>query len=55
MSYPVLVTMQLAFKTTEDPDQLAERIREAVHMIVGRQALEDLRWRSMPLEPGATG
>lgn len=46
-----LVSVELRFETTEDPGQLAERIREAVRMIVGRTALEDFRWRSLPLEP----
>jgi len=47
----VLVTIELAFKTSEDPQQLGERIRESVSMIVGREALEDCRLRVMPLAP----
>ena len=44
-----LVQVELRFITTDDPDQLAERIREAVRMIVGRDALEDFRVRTLPL------
>ncbi|HTG48368.1 MAG TPA: hypothetical protein VK646_12010 [Actinomycetota bacterium] len=46
-----LVRIELAFVSEEDPDQTAERIREAVSLIVGRDALEDFRIRSMPLDP----
>jgi acetylornithine deacetylase/succinyl-diaminopimelate desuccinylase-like protein len=55
MSTPILVTIELRFKTEQDPEQLAERVREAVRMIVGRVELEEFRWRAMPLgpEPGA--
>lgn len=48
---PVLVTIELRFKTAEEPNQLGERIRESVSMIVGREALEDYRLRVMPLAP----
>ncbi len=51
MAEPVLVTLELRFRTTEDPDQLAERIRESVRLIVGREALEDFRVRTLPLRP----
>ncbi|HEX7463292.1 MAG TPA: hypothetical protein VF382_00115 [Actinomycetota bacterium] len=46
---PVLVTIELRFRTTDDPKQLGERIRESVAMIVGRESLEDLRVRVLPL------
>ncbi len=46
---PVLVTVELRFKTSEDPAQLGERIRESVGMIVGRDALEEFRVRVLPL------
>ncbi len=52
MSRPVdlsLVRVELTFKTAESPDAFADRIREAVAMIVGREALEDFRVRSTPL------
>jgi hypothetical protein len=48
---PVLVTIELRFRTDEDPEQLAERVREAVAMIVGRDRLEDFRTRALPLSP----
>ena len=46
---PVLVTIELRFKTTEDPQLLGERIRESVSLIVGRDRLEDYRLRALPL------
>lgn len=48
---PVLVRVELTFRSTDDQDEEAtgDRIREAVSMIVGRQALEEFRVRSMPL------
>ena len=45
-----LITVELRFKTRDDAGQLADRIRESASMIVGREALEEFRWRSMPLE-----
>jgi hypothetical protein len=48
---PVLVSVELRFKSAEDPEQLAERIRESVRLIVGNDALEDFRVRSLPLTP----
>lgn len=49
----MLVKIELAFKTTEDQDANAfgDRIREAVGMIVGREALEEFRIRTLPLTP----
>jgi hypothetical protein len=44
-----LVTVELRFVTGEDPDQLADRVRESVATIVGREALEEFRVRTMPL------
>lgn len=46
-----LVTVQMRFKSAEDARQLADRIREAVTMIVGREELEDFRVHVMPLAP----
>lgn len=48
---PVLVRVELAFKSTEDQsiEALADRIREAVAMIVGRRELEEFRVRVLPL------
>ena len=45
-----LVTVEARFVTADDPDQLADRVREAVATIVGKAALEEFRVRTMPLE-----
>jgi hypothetical protein len=45
----VLVTVELRFKTSEDPQQLGDRIRESVAQIVGQPALEEFRVRVLPL------
>jgi hypothetical protein len=45
----VLVTIELRFRTTGDPRQLGDRIRESVAMIVGREELEEYRLRVLPL------
>ena len=46
-----LVTVELRFVSTEDAEQTGDRIREAVAMIVGREAVEEYRVRAMPLAP----
>jgi hypothetical protein len=48
---PVLLRVELAFRSTDDESTQAvgDRIREAVAMIVGREALEEFRIRSLPL------
>jgi hypothetical protein len=51
MSEKVLVTVELRFTTEDDPNQLGERVREAVSMVVGRERLEDFRVRVIPLAP----
>jgi hypothetical protein len=51
MAEPVLVTIELRFRSEDDTQQLADRIREAVAMIVGREHLEDFRARVLPLCP----
>jgi hypothetical protein len=48
---PVLVTIEVRFTADEDPRQLADRVRESVALIVGRERLEDFRVRVMPLTP----
>ena len=48
---PVLVTIELRFRTEEDPQQLGDRIRESIGTIVGREHLEDYRLRVLPLAP----
>ena len=55
MSDPILVTIELRFTTTDDPEQLSERVRESVRMIVGGDALEEFRWRVLPLFKRAQG
>jgi hypothetical protein len=51
MAEPVLVTVELRFRTEEDPRELGDRIRESVALIVGRDRLEDFRVRMVPLAP----
>ena len=51
MAEKVLVTIEVRFATDEDPHQLGDRVREAVSMVVGREALEDFRLRVLPLTP----
>jgi hypothetical protein len=51
MSNPVLVTIELRFRTEDDPAQLGDRVRESVAMVVGRENLEDFRLRVLPLAP----
>jgi hypothetical protein len=45
-----LVSVELRFVTDEDPGQLAERIREAVATITGKDALEEFRAKTLPLD-----
>lgn len=47
----VLVTIELRFRAEGDPQQLADRVRESVALIVGRELLEDFRVRVLPLTP----
>jgi hypothetical protein len=49
-SAATLVTVELRFVTEDDPEQLADRIRESVAAIVGRERLEEFRAKPMPLE-----
>jgi hypothetical protein len=46
-----LVTVEVRFVTEEDPEQLADRMREAVATIVGKEALEEFRFKKLPLAP----
>ena len=55
MSDPILVTIEFRFTTSDDPAQLAERVRESVRLIVGTDALEEFRWRGLPLSSKPTG
>jgi hypothetical protein len=45
-----LVRVELSFVTTDQPEGLGDRIRESVALIVGRDALEEFRVRTMPLD-----
>jgi hypothetical protein len=54
MDTRVLISVDVRFTTTDDPEQIAGRVEEAVRMVVGPDALEDFRWRSLPLEPPAS-
>jgi hypothetical protein len=47
----VLVSVELRFTTEEEPQQLADRVRESVSTIVGRDRLEEFRVRVVPLSP----
>ena len=49
MAGKTLVTVELRFVTGEDPEQLADRVRESVAAIVGKEALEEFRVKTMPL------
>lgn len=51
MAGRVLVTVELRFTTDGDPEQLSDRVRESVAMVVGKEALEDFRMRVLPLAP----
>lgn len=46
---PVLVRIELTFKTDADARALGDRIEESVRLIVGREALEEFRLRTLPL------
>ena len=43
MPEKMLVTVEFRFVTTEDTRAIGERVREAVRMIVGRDAVEDFK------------
>jgi hypothetical protein len=49
MAGETLVTVELRFVTGEDPGQLADRVRESVAAVVGKDALEEFRVKTMPL------
>jgi hypothetical protein len=52
---PVLARVELTFRTDDDPQALADRVRESVAQIVGREALEEFRVRVLPLTPPPKG
>jgi hypothetical protein len=45
-----LVRIELSFVTEEDPEQLGDRVREATASVVGKDALEEFRVRTMVLD-----
>jgi hypothetical protein len=49
MPDPMLVTIEMRIRTTEDPKQLGDRVRESAALIAGREALEEFRVRVLPL------
>ena len=46
-----LIRVELSFVTEDNAEALGDRIKESVANIVGRQAIEEFRVRSMPLDP----
>lgn len=50
MAGQTLVTVEIRFVTDEDPGQLADRMKESVAVIVGKDALEEFRVKTVPLE-----
>ena len=52
---PVLARVELTFRTEEDPQALADWVREATAQIVGPDALEEFRLRVLPLAPKPKG
>jgi hypothetical protein len=46
---PVLVRIEMTFTTDADARALGDRIEESVRLIVGREALEEFRVRTLPL------
>lgn len=51
MPEQMLVTVEFRFVTTEDTRAIGDRVREAVRMIVGRDAVEDFKVHALPLTP----
>lgn len=51
MATKQLVEIQARFVTSEDTEGLADRLRESLALIVGKDALEEFRVRTLPLEP----
>lgn len=49
MAGQTLVTVEIRFVTDEDPALLADRMRESVAIIVGKDSLEEFRVKTIPL------
>jgi hypothetical protein len=45
-----LVTVEFRFVTSEEPQQIADRLRESAAAIVGKDALEEFRVKTIPVE-----
>lgn len=45
-----LVTVEFRFVTGEEPQQIADRLRESAAAIVGKDALEEFRVKTIPVE-----
>ena len=45
-----LVTVEFRFVTSDEPEQVADRLRESAAVIVGRDALEEFRVKTIPVE-----
>lgn len=52
---PVLARIELSFRTDEDPQALADRVKEAAALIVGRESLDEFRLRVLPLSERRKG
>jgi hypothetical protein len=50
MSRETLVTVEFRFVTSDEPEQVADRLRESTAVIVGRDALEEFRVKTIPVE-----
>jgi hypothetical protein len=50
MARESLVTVEFRFVTSEEPEQVADRLRESAAVIVGRDALEEFRVKTIPVE-----
>jgi hypothetical protein len=50
-----LVRVELSFVTTQAPEPIGDRIQESVSQIVGREALEEFRVRTIPLDTKQKG
>ena len=45
-----LVTVEFRFVTSDEPEQVADRLRESAAVIVGREALEEFRVKTIPVD-----
>ena len=45
-----LVTVEFRFVTSDEPEQVADRLHESAAVIVGRDALEEFRVKTIPVD-----